>query len=105
KVKTFFLFFFGVREGFNTSQFVFCHLCPIAEISLHFLSHSQTGIERKSRQIKGISWGPPGHQNECPHWKIFPLLLFWGQPHSWDFLLLSLSIIMVNRTNRGKISL
>ncbi|CAI9561167.1 unnamed protein product [Staurois parvus] len=59
--------------------------------------HSQKGSERKSLQIKEIPWGPPDHQNKCPHMKISPLLLFRGQTKIWDFLLLSFSIIMVNR--------
>lgn len=83
-------------EGYNPCHIFFHHLRPIAEISLHFLSHDQTGSGRKSLQIRGIPWGPPG----LPIGRFPCNLLFWGQPKVLGFLLLSPSMIMLNRTNR-----
>ncbi|CAI9558427.1 unnamed protein product [Staurois parvus] len=41
---------------------------------------TKTGNERKYSGCHHV------HQNQCPYWKISPLLLFWGRPIIWDLL-------------------
>lgn len=54
-----FLSFWLEQGRVITPASFFRHLCSIEELFLHFLFHSQTRSDRKSLQMKRISWGPP----------------------------------------------
>lgn len=82
------------------------HFCQKISWCVQNFSPTIPGV---GRSRKGHMWHPwlhpwsgyyQDHQNFCPHWKILLLFWFWWQPINWDFLSLSLPVIMINRANR-----